>query len=52
MPAKLDSIVKGLLKKGHNKNSAYALANFILDKQKDKQKSIKKRKNKKKKGKK
>lgn len=34
MPKQVESIVKRLLKEGHGKNSAYALANYITDKQK------------------
>ena len=48
MPAKVDKIVGALLREGHSENSAYALANYIYDKQK----SRRKRRNKKKKGKK
>jgi hypothetical protein len=31
MPKKVESIVKGLKKKGHDEQSAYALANYIYN---------------------
>jgi len=41
MPKKVESIVKRLKEEGHSENSAYALANYIYDKNQKRKKSKK-----------